>query len=244
MVTRNNLLSKIASTKWGADAKTLKQTAMALSYSTAEYCAPVWERSSHAKKVDIELNKACRLITGTLRSTPVPVLYKLAGIAPPDIRRDAIARMEKTKQVNDPRHPLYNHPETRRRLKSRKSFMTVKELETQDLSKYRLQKWRERDTQTHNSAIPNPSEDLPSGFSLTRRKWVTLNRARAKVGRTGDNFHRWGYTNSAECQCGEPNQTMTHILLNCPLGPICLDTDLKAANDRALQWVEKWCDKI
>ena len=59
VATRNNLLSKLASTKWGADAKTLKQTALALSYSTAKYCAPVWERSSHAKKVNIELNKAC-----------------------------------------------------------------------------------------------------------------------------------------------------------------------------------------
>ena len=244
VATRNNLLSKIASTKWGADAKTLKQTALALSYSTAEYCAPVWERSSHAKKVDTELNKACRLITGTLRATPLPALYRLASIAPPDIRRDAIARNEKTKQANDPRHPLYNHRETRRRLKSRKSFMTVKELETHDLSKYRLQKWRERDTQTTNNALPNPSEDLPCGFSLIRRKWVTLNRGRAKVGRTGDNLQRWGYTNSAECSCGEPNQTMSHILRSCPIGPTCLDVDLKTANDTALQWVEKWCDKI
>ena len=57
--TRNNLLSKLANTNWGADPKTLKQTALALSYSTAEYCSPVWERSCHAKKVDPELNRAC-----------------------------------------------------------------------------------------------------------------------------------------------------------------------------------------
>ena len=105
--TRTNLLSKISSTKWGADAKTLKQTALALCYSTAEYCAPVWERSSHAKKVDSELNRACRLITGTLRATPLPALYRLGSIAPPDIRRDAIAIKEKIEQVNDPWDPLY-----------------------------------------------------------------------------------------------------------------------------------------
>ena len=122
--------------------------------------------------------------------------------------------------------------------------MTVKELEPPDLSKYRLQKWRERDTQATNNALPNPSEDLPCGFSLTRKKWVTLNRGRTKVGRTRDNLQRWGYTNSAECPCGELNQTMNHILGSCPLGPTCLDIDLELANDTALQWVEKWCDKI
>ena len=244
MATRNNLLNKLASTKWGADAKTLKQTALALSYSTAEYCAPVWERSSHAKKVDTELNKACRLITGTLRATPLPALYRLASIAPPDIRRDAIARKEKTKQASDPRHPLYNHQEARKRLKSRNSFMTVEALETSDLSKYRLQKWRERDCQITNNALPNPSEDLPCGFSLTRKKWVTLNRGRTKVGRTGDNLQRWGYADGAECPCGEEIQTMSHILSSCPLGPICSNIDLRTANNTALQWVEAWCDKI
>ena len=134
--TRNNLRSKLSTTKWGADAKTLKQAALALSYSASEYCAPVWERSCHAAKVDAELNKACRLITGTLRATPLPALYRLASIAPPNIRRDAIARNEKTKQSNDSRHPLYNHPETRKRLKSRKSFMTTEGLENTDPSKY------------------------------------------------------------------------------------------------------------
>lgn len=42
-----NSLSKIATTKWGADAKTLKQTALALSYTTEEHCAPVWEDQVH-----------------------------------------------------------------------------------------------------------------------------------------------------------------------------------------------------
>ena len=40
--SRNNLLGKLANSSWGADPKMLKQTALALYYSTAEYCAPVW----------------------------------------------------------------------------------------------------------------------------------------------------------------------------------------------------------
>ena len=63
--------------------------------------------------------------------------------------------------------------ETRRRLKSRKSFMTIEGLENIDPSKYRVKKWRENDRHTTNEALPNPSKDLPCGFSLSRKNWVT-----------------------------------------------------------------------
>ncbi|KAL0193893.1 hypothetical protein M9458_012189, partial [Cirrhinus mrigala] len=72
--SQNNLLSKLAGTSWGARAQTLKTTALALCYSTAEYCAPVWSRSSHTKLVDIQLNTSMCIITGTIRSTPLPWL--------------------------------------------------------------------------------------------------------------------------------------------------------------------------
>ena len=64
-----------------------------------EYAAPVWARSAYADILDPELNKACRTITGCLKSTYVEDLYLLAGIAPPDIRKDVYARMERTKQM-------------------------------------------------------------------------------------------------------------------------------------------------
>ncbi|KAI8515700.1 hypothetical protein Bbelb_065130 [Branchiostoma belcheri] len=107
--SRNNLLSNLANSSWGADPNTLKQTALALCYSTAAYCAAVWERSPHAHKVDVELNRACRTITGNLKATPLSALYILAGICPPGIRRDVQARTEREKQQNDPRHPLHGH---------------------------------------------------------------------------------------------------------------------------------------
>ena len=50
--TRNNLLRKLANLLWGASAPTLRATALALCYSAAEYACPVWERSSHSKKLD------------------------------------------------------------------------------------------------------------------------------------------------------------------------------------------------
>ena len=46
-------------------------------------------------KLDSELNSACRAITGCLKPTNVEELYLLSGVAPPGIRRDVCARVEK-----------------------------------------------------------------------------------------------------------------------------------------------------
>lgn len=46
--TRNNIIAKLAGTGWGCRANVL-----ALVYSVAEYCMPVWARSAHCKKVDV-----------------------------------------------------------------------------------------------------------------------------------------------------------------------------------------------
>ena len=73
----------------------------------AEYAAPVWARSSHAQKLNPELNSACRAVTGCMKTTNIEDLYLLAGIAAPDIRRDVCARVEKTKQETNEAHYLY-----------------------------------------------------------------------------------------------------------------------------------------
>ena len=93
VATRNNLLKKLANSKWGTNARTIRTTALALCYSTAEYAAPVWARSSHANKLNPVLNQSCRSITGCLKPTNVEDLYLIAGIAPPDIRREVCARV-------------------------------------------------------------------------------------------------------------------------------------------------------
>ena len=106
VATRKNLLRKLSNSKWGANSGTIKRTALALSYSVAEYASPVWARSHHAQKLNTELNSACRAVTGCLKPTNVEDLYLLAGIAPPNIRRDVCARVEKTKQEANEAHYL------------------------------------------------------------------------------------------------------------------------------------------
>ena len=236
-------MNLLANSSWGADPHTLRTTALALCYSTAEYGAAVWSRSAHASRIDADLHKACRIITGNLKSTPLPALYRLCGISPPKVRRDAITRGERNKQLRDPWHPLYGHQEVARRLVSRRSFATVEELSS-TLPSYRLQMWREADPHLTNAALPEPNEALPTGTHLPRSEWVTLNRARAKVAKTGDNLLKWGYSTTAKCPCGAEAQTIEHILTSCPQGPHCSDWDLRAANDTARRWLEKLSDKI
>jgi len=64
-------------------------SALALCYSAAEYCAPVWSRSAHTSQVDVQLNPTIRLISSTLRSTPLPWLQVLSNIEPPAVQRNA-----------------------------------------------------------------------------------------------------------------------------------------------------------
>ncbi|GJQ67925.1 hypothetical protein Trydic_g16684 [Trypoxylus dichotomus] len=66
---------------------------MGLVYSTAEYCALVWQGSQHMSKVDVHLNGTTRVITGTLKLIPVPWLPVTSNIAPPELgRQEATVR--------------------------------------------------------------------------------------------------------------------------------------------------------
>jgi hypothetical protein len=51
-----NLVRKLTHTNWGASAETIQTASLALVYSTAEYCAPVWLNSFYTSKIDIQLN--------------------------------------------------------------------------------------------------------------------------------------------------------------------------------------------
>ncbi|KAJ3581419.1 hypothetical protein NHX12_016664, partial [Muraenolepis orangiensis] len=50
VTSRVALIRRLAGTTWGVSAKTLRISTQALVFSAAEYCAPVWSRSPHARK--------------------------------------------------------------------------------------------------------------------------------------------------------------------------------------------------
>ena len=152
-------------------------------------------------------------------------------------------KIEREKQLSDNRHPLHNHQGVHLRLKSRKSFVTVDRLGNESLYAYKQRWWTETD-QHHSQSIPKPTENLSNGISLSRKNWVAVNRAREKVGRTGDNLLRWGLSESAHCTYGEPTQSMDHILKGCDGGPSCSNEDLLETRQTALDWLLRWSDEI
>ena len=87
LCNRFALLRRHAGFRWGACAKTLCISALSLVYSTAEYYAPVWCRSTHTRLIDSILNDALRIVTGRLRPIPTEDLPVLADIQPAELRR-------------------------------------------------------------------------------------------------------------------------------------------------------------
>ena len=198
--TRNNIIRKLRTSKWGATPTTLRSSALALCYSAAEYACPVWERSTHAKKLDAILNETCRMITGCLKPTNTNSLPILAGIAPSDIRRAVASRTERTRQATDERHPLNGDLGVVPRLKSRKSFMICTKHINITAKAARLELWRDRleplDTRVHLDI--SADEHLAAGAENPWTTWKALNRLRTQVGRSRVNMLKWGFSNEPE----------------------------------------------
>ena len=95
-------------TNWGASVKTLRISTQALVFPAAEYCAPVWSRSPHVKKVDVAINSSLRTISGCLKPDPVFQLPVLAGIAPAGLRRKAATLALARKAVKHDWHTLHD----------------------------------------------------------------------------------------------------------------------------------------
>ena len=69
-VSTRNLLRLLVGSSWGASATTLRTSALAHCYSTAEYCAPVWATSPYTKLIDVQLNESMHIVSGALHPTP------------------------------------------------------------------------------------------------------------------------------------------------------------------------------
>ena len=170
VATRNNLLEKLSNSKWGCNANTIRTTALALSYSAVEYACPVWDRSPHSSKLDSELNDACRSITGCLGPTNVEELYLLAGIAPPDIRRDVCARVEKKKQEINAAHSLHGHVPAERRLK-RECFLSSVRPADFPAKVIRCSEWQHRQNLAQHNCAVNLDESLAKGHTSPWAAW-------------------------------------------------------------------------
>ena len=241
VATRNNLLKKLANSRWGTNARTIRTTALALCYSTAEYAAPVWERSAYAHLLNTELNQACRAITGCLRPTNVENLYLLAGIAPPEIRRSVCARVERTKQVERETHSLFGHTPARRRLKSRRSFLTSVQPVHFPAKVVRVNEWKRRLEEKAHAGLVNLYEDLATGHDSPWLNWRCLNRLRTGYTCSKEQRKKWGYFNGdTTCECGLATENTSHMLQCTLLAHPCTMDDLLEFNDTAQACIERW----
>ena len=127
---RVSLLRRLAGSGWGAGAKTLRTTALSVTYSTAEYYAPAWCRSGHTRLIDSVLNDAKGIVTGCLRPTPRDSLPVLSGIQPAELRRQGATLSSANRIFLDPGHILHGQltelqAASKERLKSGHPFVAA-----------------------------------------------------------------------------------------------------------------------
>ena len=211
---------------------------MAICYSVAEYCCPVWRHSAHVKLVDTRLNHTMRLISGTLKPTQLPWLPVLAKIAPRHLRRKAAADTFLSKVELHPDWPIYsdifNPPNLR--LQSRHPLWRDK-VQTDIKMEWR-ELWQLANV-VHNTLVEDPTIQQP-GFHLPRRSWSALNCFRTEQGLCAANLHQWHMIPSDNCRCGQ-RQTMTHIVNDCPHTRLADDglSRLHSADAHAIKWLDE-----
>jgi len=155
---------------------TTSASVLALCYSTAEYCCPVWQRSTHVSLVDAQLHSSMRLISGTIQSTPLPWLPVLTNIEPPALRCRAATEKLITQAECHRDWPLYDDifQPPPLRLESRKPLW--KDLQTIDVTSRWREDWQSA-TVVNSTLVVDPTIRLP-GFDLHQRQWSLLNRFR------------------------------------------------------------------
>lgn len=86
-----------------------------------------WLNCAHVSKIDIELNRTMRIITGTVKSTPLEWLPAWSNIATPNVRRQSALLMLYRKATSDQRIPLHHDllANSEFRLKSRRPPVTT-----------------------------------------------------------------------------------------------------------------------
>ena len=169
--------------------------------------------------MDVQLNNALRVISGSLKSTPLPWLPVLANIEPASLRREAACRKEFGKCHLYQNSLLFDIIQELPppRLISRKPpwlYDTQDTYNTFDIN----QKWRDiwnASAVSNKHIISDPCTQVP-GFELDRKEWTLLNRLRTYHGRCAYNMYMWGLKPSPNCDCGDL-QTMEHILTECPI---------------------------
>ena len=173
----------------------LRISTKALVFSAAEYYAPAWCRSPHARKVNVVINNALRTITGCLKPTPVCHVSVFAGIAPDSLRREAatltLARkarrndwhlLHNTTTIALPPHRLkFRHPYNKAAKELLRSTPENLSTETWLVAAWK-QEWESAGPTRIHCYIQDPGSGI-EGEELPHRQWTPLNHLRTVVRR-------------------------------------------------------------
>ena len=160
------------------------------------------------------MNETMKIVSGTIRPTPLQWLPVLSHIAPPVVRSTELYANFIHNFQTKPHVPVYqdifNHPVSR--LPSRLPIWSI------DTSSSTDDLWRaawETDPPANSEIINDSTVPVP-GANLPRWEWCILNRFRSGVGQCAASLHQWGYIDNPLCVCGA-TQTMSHIADSCPV---------------------------
>ena len=230
VTSRVSIIRRLASTTWGASDKTLRISTQSLVFPAAEYCAPVWSRSTHVKMVDVAINSSLRTISGCLKPTPVFHLSVLAGIAPAGLRGKPSILVLARKAVKHDWHILHDTPKKKclhadsspvskpYNKEAHEMLSVIPEDRSKDarIAEMWKQEWEASGPTRVHRHVPDPGEGV-KGEDLSRKHWTTLYRLRTGVGRYRASMKKWRLANSVACECGKPEQRADHIINSCPL---------------------------
>ena len=132
-IQRLSILKKLAGTQWGANADILKKTYKGYVRPTLEYGMSAWGSTapSNFQKIKKVQNQGLRLITGSLRSTPIAAMESVTGLQSLEQRRDTKILTQLSKFTSLKNHPMHSKVEKKhpKRLKRSNFLETARTLQ-------------------------------------------------------------------------------------------------------------------
>ena len=241
VATRNNLLKKLANSMWGTNARTIRTTALAICYSTAEYAAPVWERSAYAHLLNPELTGMPSHYWMSKANKRRKLVFA-RGNCPSWNQKKCMCKSGKNQTGREREtHSLFGHTPARRRLKSRRSFLTSVQPVHFPAKVVRVNEWKRRLEEKAHAGLVNLYEDLATGHDSPWLNWRCLNRLRTGYTCSKEQRKKWGYFNGdTTCECGLATENTSHMLQCTLLAHPCTLDDLLEFNDTAQACIERW----
>ena len=171
-------------------------------------------------------------MAGCLGPIPADNLPILAGIQPAELRCNG-ETLSLARRAMEPGHLLHSaltRPSSAnaRRLKSIHPFLPAAQqlISSSDNNTIRAAQGGSPmecgvGGQPHKTPYFHPRHrPHTTGATLPRRAWVRLKRLRIGVGRFRSCVYKWGMASSEACEFGAEEQTVDHVVLQCPIhGP-------------------------